>query len=268
MQGEGDSVKIDLVIGDETDPTGQDLDAETASEVICLRILSNRTRFRFGGMELTVKSPAFEIGKTFSVSLDENNRLAGIESFREYPLIPTHQRDGSTSPRRSPSPGRESHSSSRRVSLVNSLGLKPARIIVNPSEETEINEGLPLLSARLALEEDATVLPSRGLPLFGSRSKKKGGFVTNNNTSPRNGSPSPVGRSPSPSLTPLASPFRRTPSPSRISKLIGIECECDDTENTGNKKFVSIGVGTTSSQREDLCFDLQQTLRRSRSWKK
>src|SRR5687768_7512690 len=103
MQGEGDSVKIDLVIGDETDPTGQDLDAETASEVICLRILSNRTRFRFGGMEITVKSPAFEIGKTFSVSLDENNRLAGIESFREYPLIPTHQRDGSTS--RSPSPG-------------------------------------------------------------------------------------------------------------------------------------------------------------------
>ena len=320
---EGDSVKIDLVIGDESDPSGEDLEESTATEVICLRILSNKTKFKFNGMEITVKSPAFEVGKTFAVNLDQNNRLAGIETFQEsysHPLQNNRHRQESdeghsNSSSRSVSPCRSpSRCTPRRVSLVNSLGLKPARIIVNSSDETEANEGLPLLSARLALEEhfprpsstsggDASspsYSPTTSSPsssFFRSKSKKNKSHSRDNPsltfcpqhhphhhhcTCSRNGSPihRVVGKtcslsSPPASLSPSPSPFRRTPSPSKISKLIGVDYEplpgepgYSQATSLKPKSFVSVGVGTTSNPKESLYFDLEGTFRRSRSWKK
>jgi len=326
QQQQGDSVKIDLVIGDETDPSGEDLEESTATEVICLRILSNRTKFRFNGMEITVKSPAFEVGKTFAVNLDEENRLAGIETFKEYYPVQvqnnhhhrSHRHQNETSDRtsspvhsgsssRSTSPSsRPCSSSTRRVSLVNSLGIKPARILVNASDETESNEGLPLLSARIALEEDflktkagESSLSSPHTPsspsstsFFRRTSKKNKNPTTSlaNSVSPRNGSPLPLHRmfqqtcslsSPPVSLSPPTSPspFRRTPSPARISKLIGEDyyepqpgdlgySSYSKTTGSTGKSFVSVGVGTTSNPKESLYFAMEGTFRRSNSWKK
>lgn len=159
---EGDCVSLDLVIDDENETDSSTFDESSAREVFSVRILSGKSHFRFGGLEITVKSPAFEVGKTFSVSLDENNRLAGIESFKQdfNPYVPGCVASGSSgvgniSPTSSHSATPcSSHPSSRRVSLVGSLGLKPARIVVNPSSATENNEGLPWLSARMTLEED------------------------------------------------------------------------------------------------------------------
>jgi hypothetical protein len=319
---EGDSVKIDLVIDDTSDPSGDDNEESTATEVICLRILSNKTKFRFNGMEITVKSPAFEVGKTFAVNLDQDNRLAGIETFKESYSCNQHnnhhqqrsrEESHSASSSRSATPC-GSKSSSRRVSLVNSLRLKPARIIVNSSDETEANEGLPLLSARLALEEDfsrttsaetgsTSCSPTPSSPsssFFRNKSKKKKQQGKENPlaltacchhqhnqcpSSSRNTSPIPIHRmightcslsSPT-SLSPVASPspFRRTPSPSKISKLIGVEYEpvpgdpgYSQALSSKKKSFVSVGVGTTSNPKESLIFDLEGSFRRSRSWKK
>ena len=417
---EGDTVTLDLVIDDENEADPDNFDESTAREVVCLRILSSKTRFRFGGLEITVKSPAFEVGKTFSVSLDEQNRLAGIESFKqEQPYLPplySSSSQGNSSPNdsRTVTP-LSSRPSSRRVSLVGSLGLKPARIVVNPSSANENNEGLPWLSARMTLEEDlaaavqavstvsaespgavgrlsqspnaaaaaaavavaaassssqpesenescnlvATASSSNG-KCESKRGSRKGNKsrsernssssgssknsssawksnkspsissgslgssnapnvastssavtvatasnVTNVSTSPiasgKSSAPCnipPGRRSPcspclSPATSPSTSPYRRTPSPfkrffqktldetlrsstatttqssSSESKLVtGPSPSKSSTSKKNQKKFVSVGVGTTSNPKESLYFDLERTFRRAKSWKK
>ena len=127
----GDSVTLDLFIGE--DESSPDASGQTPrTEAICLRILSSKTRFRFGGLQITVRSPAFEVGKIFNVSLDENNSIVGIDSIRDMPLSNSwdNSPEGSSrSPTPSPRP------SSRKISLVGAMTPKPARIIINPSTE-------------------------------------------------------------------------------------------------------------------------------------
>lgn len=416
---EGDTVTLDLVIDDENDADPDNFDESTAREVVCLRILSGKSRFRFGGLEITVKSPAFEVGKTFSVSLDEHNRLAGIESFKqEHPYLPplySTSSQGNSSPNdsRTVTPV-SSRPSSRRVSLVGSLGLKPARIVVNPSSANENNEGLPWLSARMTLEEDLAAavqaasisatdspggtgeqgdrgegrerreraklcqspnaLPSSqpesenescNLVASSSNGKretsKRGSRKGNKSRSERNSSSSgssknsssawksnkspsissgslgssnapnvpstsspvtvttasnvtstspvasgkssasyipPGRRSPcspcvSPATSPSTSPYRRTPSPFKrffqkspdeplrsSTAATAMSSSSESKFATGSspakgssskkkqKKFVSVGVGTTSNPKESLYFDLERTFRRAKSWKK
>lgn len=260
----GDTVKLDLVITDESDPSDDlSCDDAAASEVLCLRILSHKTRFRFGGLEISVKSPAFEVGKTFNVALDEHNRLAGIESFKEM-QPPSHSEDTSPLHSRSATPS-GSRPSSRRVSLVSSLGLKPARILVNPSNETEENEGLPLLSARMILEEERNHESSvdRGTrEKIKKKKKKRGSESSRDQSSSRpHRSPPPSGRSP------LSSPFRRMASPGIIRRLMG-DGDSSDQSSSDTPKLVSVGVGTTSDPRESLIFDMEGSLRRCRSCRK
>lgn len=119
---------VDLFIGDDASPDASDAPSKT--EALCLRILSSKTRFRFGGLQITVRSPAFEVGKIFNVTLDENNSIVGIDSMRDAPSSYESSPDGSSrSPTPSPRPG------SRKISLVGALAPKPARIIINPSNE-------------------------------------------------------------------------------------------------------------------------------------
>ncbi|KAI1292774.1 hypothetical protein HDE_06804 [Halotydeus destructor] len=145
----GDSVTLDLFIGeDDEDNESNDSKSEAKTEALCLRILSNeKTRFRFGGLQITVKSPAFEVGKIFNVTLDANNTISGIESFRDSSWDQSPE-GGST---RTPSPKQPG---SRKISLVGSVAPKPARIIINPSNELASGgEELPILSAHIVVEE-------------------------------------------------------------------------------------------------------------------
>ena len=117
-----DCVSLDLFVGDEDDEPHSS--SQNAVETLCLRILSKRgINYRFGGLQLHVKSPDFHVGKSFHVNLDENNRIDSIESYRE--------------PEDSYLFGR------RRVSLLgsNNLGTSPARILITPKKapETEAN---------------------------------------------------------------------------------------------------------------------------------
>lgn len=108
-----DCVSLDLFVGDEDDePTTS---SQNAVETLCLRILSKKgINYRFGGLQLHIKSPDFHVGKSFHVNLDENNRIDSIESYRE--------------PEDAYSFGR------RRMSLLgsNNLGTSPARILISP----------------------------------------------------------------------------------------------------------------------------------------
>lgn len=124
----GDSVTLDLFIGDDASPDSSD---GHRTEALCLRILSSKTRFRFGGLQITVRSPAFEVGKIFNVCLDENNSIVSIDSIRDPSASYESSPEGSS---RSPTPSPH-QPSSRKISLVGSLAPKPARIIINPSTE-------------------------------------------------------------------------------------------------------------------------------------
>lgn len=271
----GDSVKLDLVITDESDPSDDlSCDETTAREVLCLRILSHKTRFRFGGLEISVKSPAFEVGKTFNVALDEENRLVGIESFSD-PFQGSRSDDASPLNSRSPTPC-GSRPSSRRVSLVSSLGLKPARIVVNPSNETEENEGLPLLAARMVLEEERPRDSSqdRGTRERSKKKKKKRGSESSSSGRDHQQPPSSSPRSdvphyatPASRLSPMSSPFRRMASPGIIRRLMG-DGDSSDQSSSDTPKLVSVGVGTSSSPRESLWFDMEGSLRRCHSCRK
>lgn len=243
-QAVGDVVKLDLVIGDE-ETSGQNFDessSEDPPEVLVLRILSTKTRFKFGGLELSVKSPAFEVGKTFSVSLDENNKLAGIDTVSET-FDQIKSGDTSRSASRTASPSRSatpaSNAGSRRVSLVSSLSLKPARIIVNPADDSDINRGLPLLSARMLIEE-------RLKPHGSSNNVRVKKEAVEEPEIVRYGTPnSDCGRS-------------RGASP----------CRPEYTMSPSGRTMVSVGVGTTSHPKESIYFDVAKTLRRSKSWRK
>ena len=119
-----DCVSLDLFVGDEDDEPHSS--SQNAVETLCLRILSKRgINYRFGGLQLHVKSPDFHIGKSFHVNLDENNKIHSIESYRE--------------PEDAYLFGR------RRVSLLgsNNLGTSPARILITPKKppESEASSG-------------------------------------------------------------------------------------------------------------------------------
>lgn len=262
-------MKLDLVIAEESESTDEaSSDDSAAKEVLCLRILSPKTRFRFGGLEISVKSPAFEVGKTFTVSLDEHNRLAGIDSYKE--LQPYSSDDLSPFSSRSATPC-PSRPSSRRVSLISSLGLKPARIMVNPSIESDDNEGLPLLSARLVLEED----PDSGVERGSSRRERNKKKKKHTPNSSRDISPSPQADSrrqqrESPTSRSPSSPYYgRTVSPQIIRRLMGESESLDaSSSESAGKQLVSVGVGTTSNPRDSLTFALEGSLRRCRSWRR
>lgn len=127
----GECVKLDLFIGEE-ETLGSKNEA-MATEALCLRILTYKTKFRFGGMNVHVRSPAFEIGKSFIVNLDENNIIQGIQSYREndYPTA---------------------SSESSSISFLGNFAQKPAKIVVTPAEDI-VDCELPILSADIVVDE-------------------------------------------------------------------------------------------------------------------
>lgn len=53
---------------------------EMAEEVLCLRLLSVRTRYRFGGLKIHILSPVFSIDKLFNVEFDQDSQVSLIKS--------------------------------------------------------------------------------------------------------------------------------------------------------------------------------------------
>lgn len=155
LMGDPNCVSLDLLIGDQDGPGATN---EEPHEAICLRIISN-TRFRFGGLQITVKSPAFEIGKVFNVSIDDSNSIVGIDSFRDVGSMDTNSPSPGSS--RSPTPSPRP-SNARKISLVGSLAPKPARIVINPSTNPVASgDDTPTMSAHVVVEErNAAILAS------------------------------------------------------------------------------------------------------------
>lgn len=82
-------VKLDLYI-DEEEELHQS-NEESADEVLCLRILSSKTKYRFGGLKVHIESPVFDIGKIFNVEFDEDSEVALIKSQKDalpHPVLP------------------------------------------------------------------------------------------------------------------------------------------------------------------------------------
>lgn len=53
---------------------------ELAEEVLCLRLLSTRTRYRFGGLQIHIISPVFSMDKMFNVEFDQDSQVSLIKS--------------------------------------------------------------------------------------------------------------------------------------------------------------------------------------------
>lgn len=53
---------------------------DLAEEVLCLRLLSTRTRYRFGGLQIQLVSPVFHVGKLFTVEFDQDSQVSLIKS--------------------------------------------------------------------------------------------------------------------------------------------------------------------------------------------
>lgn len=138
----GDQVTLELFVGEEGDQPPPSIGSSASSsdtsaglECLSLRILSRHVDFRFGGLQIHVRSPAFAIGKSFQVNLDQHNRISSIESYREpEPLSKAPSKSvGSTS--------LISHDRrhGRRLSLLG-IGatepVNPAKIAIKPPPST------------------------------------------------------------------------------------------------------------------------------------
>ncbi|KAI7685419.1 hypothetical protein SSS_00847 [Sarcoptes scabiei] len=112
---------------------------ETAEEVLCLRLLSNRTRYRFGGLRINLISPVFNVDKLFNVEFDQDSQIALIKS-QQSSFDQLDQTYFFKEP-----PPRD----------VNQEG-KCATIVIEPESEDqkdEISRQLPLMTAELTLLE-------------------------------------------------------------------------------------------------------------------
>lgn len=110
---------------------------ELAEEVLCLRLLSTRTRYRFGGLQIHIISPVFNVDKLFNVEFDQESQVSLIKSQQ--------------------SNLDQSGKSSSLGSLDPKLnGAKAATIVISPDQEDDPNGhngNLSSLSADLTLFE-------------------------------------------------------------------------------------------------------------------
>ena len=123
-------VKLDLYIDDE-EVLHQSND-ESADEVLCLRILSSKAKYRFGGMKVHIESPVFDIGKIFNVEFDEDSEVALIKS----------QKDSL--------PGTAPHNTEHHNTPTSS---KAATIVISPDREDLALNNASTVSADLTLIE-------------------------------------------------------------------------------------------------------------------
>jgi hypothetical protein len=118
-------VKLDLYIDD--DEVLQTTNDENADEVLCLRILSSKTKYRFGGLKVHISSPVFNIGKIFNVEFDEDSEVALIRSQKDSEVVNTQDNSPCTS--------------------------KAATIVISPDREDPELHKSPTVSADLTLIE-------------------------------------------------------------------------------------------------------------------
>lgn len=115
---------------------------DTAEEVLCLRLLSTRTRYRFGGLRINLISPVFNVDKLFNVEFDQDSQISLIKSQQSN----IEQTDND--------------------SFFKNAEFRPfkegkcATIVIEPESEDqkdEITKQLPLLTAELTLMEGWSV---------------------------------------------------------------------------------------------------------------
>lgn len=108
---------------------------EMAEEVLCLRLLSIRTRYRFGGLKIHIISPVFSIDKLFNVEFDQDSQVS---------LIKSQQCSGAEAPQTPPNDGS-----------------KMATIVISPDMDDFDGGGnakLPTVNADLTLYEGSLKL--------------------------------------------------------------------------------------------------------------
>ena len=116
---------------------------DLAEEVLCLRLLSTRTRYRFGGLQIHIISPVFNVDKLFNVEFDQESQVSLIKSQQS-------------------NLDQQSGQSSSLGSLDPKLnGAKSATIVISPDMDDEpkgANGNLSSLSAELTLLEGKLML--------------------------------------------------------------------------------------------------------------
>lgn len=117
---------------------------DIAEEVLCLRLLSTRTRYRFGGLQVHIISPVFNVDKLFNVEFDQESQVSLIKSQQ--------------------SNLDQSANSCSIASLDHKLnGAKTATIVISPDNDDDdnnsgFNEHVSSLSADLTLYEGNSTL--------------------------------------------------------------------------------------------------------------
>ena len=108
---------------------------ELAEEVLCLRLLSTKTRYRFGGLQIHIISPVFNMDKLFNVEFDQESQVSLIKS----------QQSNLDQPGKSASLGSLDYKQN---------GAKTATIVISPDDEDPKGNGnISSLSTELTLFE-------------------------------------------------------------------------------------------------------------------
>ena len=159
----GDQVTLELFVGEENE---QPPPEASGLECLSLRILARQADFRFGGMMIHVRSPAFAVGKSFQVNLDQQNRIASIESYRE-PEFGWSASSMSNRANATPTTGQRG---GRRLSLLGGCSpdpANPAKIAIQPPPQDarcshcshcNAQDQLPNLQVDVLVEERSSVI--------------------------------------------------------------------------------------------------------------
>ena len=121
---------------------------DTAEEVLCLRLLSTRTRYRFGGLRVNLISPVFNMNKLFNVEFDQDSQISLIKS----------QQSSFDQQQQQQTPDMESffRNNNDLQQPKSTREGRCATIVIEPESEEqkdEITRQLPLLTADLTLLE-------------------------------------------------------------------------------------------------------------------
>lgn len=111
-----------------------------AEEVLCLRILSTKTRYRFGHLQINLVSPAFIVDKLFNVEFDQDSQVSLIKSQQQQQQQ-QQQLQQDLCPLLHPT-------------LNGTAGGKSATIVISPdNEDFNMNPNLTAVNAELTIVE-------------------------------------------------------------------------------------------------------------------
>ncbi|KAH9423637.1 hypothetical protein DERP_005217 [Dermatophagoides pteronyssinus] len=209
---------------------------DTAEEVLCLRLLSTRTRYRFGGLRVNLISPVFNMNKLFNVEFDQDSQISLIKS-QQSSFDQQQQQHQQT-------PDMESffRNNNDLQQPKSTREGRCATIVIEPESEEqkdEITRQLPLLTADLTLLEET----SNPINSSNSKTNDNNNYVknTNNDNNQHHQTARSLTRIPEPESNEQSS-IRRYAK--RHQSTSSINHNNQNNNNNDNIKFESVKVYT------------------------